>query len=190
MASVFLKSAEYIQDYPVSSLPEVGIIGRSNSGKSSLINALTQRKKLAQVSGSPGKTKLLNFYEIDKKYLLVDMPGYGYAARSHDVLKDWKVMIEGYLQSRASLKFVILIVDIDRKWTQDEENLLAWLESRSIEALIVINKVDKLNSKNLTLKKQYFKSVLKGQEVLFASATRGLGIDDLNRTIFEKLKSS
>ena len=144
----FIKSASNSTSYPPLLLPEIALIGRSNSGKSSLLNALSNQK-IAKVSATPGKTQLLNFFELDKKYYLVDMPGYGYAKRSRKEVFAWKNMIEVYLSRRESLVGLILIMDIRRKWAIEESQLLDWLDKERLSRkniVIVLNKSDKLNN--------------------------------------------
>lgn len=139
----FLTSAVDLQGCPEDSRPEIAIIGRSNAGKSSLINALGN-SRIAQVSSSPGKTRLLNFYE-GPAYRLVDMPGYGFAARSGDEQRGWQGMIEPFLAARANLIGLLLVMDVRRDWSEDEENLLRWLAPRDLPVVVVLTKADKLS---------------------------------------------
>src|SRR6478752_6525097 len=125
----FIKSAVLPKDYPIHKMAEVAIAGRSNAGKSSFINALT-RNKVAKVSSTPGKTTLLNFFNMEDSYVLVDMPGYGFAARSNDEISQWHQMIEAYLMSRENLVGLVVIMDIRRDWTADEELLKKFSDER------------------------------------------------------------
>lgn len=192
MSARFIISAADLAGCPQPTLPEVGIIGRSNAGKSTLINQILGRD-LARVSKSPGKTTLLNFFAVNEEYILVDMPGYGYAARSHKERESWSPMIEGYLENRENLRGLILVVDSGRPWTKDEDELLAWLNSRNRPVIIVFNKVDKRTQKELSAKKKeiaHLQIAGKGEfvkSVVYISAKSGRGIEELSRTVFEKL---
>lgn len=140
----FLKSAVKLEDCPAPTLPEIAFVGRSNAGKSSLINALFGCQ-IAKVSGKPGKTTLLNFFEVQDSFRFVDMPGYGYAARSASEVRSWRRMIENYFSCRSNLVGAVLIMDIRRKWQDDEEGLVSWLSQIEIPCAIVLSKADKLN---------------------------------------------
>ena len=183
----FIKSASNQNSYPHSLLPEIALAGRSNSGKSSLLNALSNQK-IAKVSATPGKTQLLNFFELDKKYYLVDMPGYGYAKRSKKEILVWKNMIETYLSQRQSLVGLILVMDIRRKWAIEESQLLDWLDKERLSRkniIIVLNKSDKL-SKNLQIKQAKEIQLNSRVENVFAiSCKKKIGISDLQKYIFK-----
>ncbi|MBO9667340.1 MAG: ribosome biogenesis GTP-binding protein YsxC, partial [Bdellovibrio sp.] len=140
----FIKSAVVPKDYPEHRKAEIAIAGRSNAGKSSFINGLATNK-IAKVSSTPGKTRLLNFFDMDASYVLVDMPGYGFAARSGDEMRDWHKMIETYLQSRESLKGLILVMDIRRSWSEDEELLKRFSETQGFPIAVVLTKADKMS---------------------------------------------
>ena len=122
MKAKFLKSAVNQEDYPPSDRPEVALVGRSNAGKSSLLNALAG-SKIAKVSQEPGKTRLLNFFDYGKQYRFVDMPGYGYASRSGSEILSWQEMITKYSDVRENLHGVVLIMDSARDWQEEESNL-------------------------------------------------------------------
>ena len=143
----FIKSAAKPKDYPPPGLPEVAFVGRSNVGKSSLINVLANRKALVRTSSTPGRTQLINFFDINNILTLVDLPGYGYAKAPPDVRKLWGPMIETYLAKRESLKTVVLILDIRRKPSDGDLDMLRWLGTYGIPPIIVLTKCDKL-SKN------------------------------------------
>lgn len=147
----FIKSAAKPKDYPPAGLPEVAFVGRSNVGKSSLINVLAGRKGLVRTSSTPGRTQLINFFEINSILTLVDLPGYGYAKAPPDVRKQWGPMIEAYLSTRESLRAVVLILDIRREPSDGDLNMLRWLEMYNIPPVIVLTKCDKL-SKNEQVK--------------------------------------
>lgn len=139
----YLKSAVFPLDFPETGLPEIAVAGRSNAGKSSLINLWTG-SKIAHVSKTAGKTRLLNFYEINKKYILVDMPGYGFASRSGKEVQDWQTMVENYLFTRKNLRGLILVMDMRRDWTQDEEMLKSFCSQQDIPITVALTKSDKL----------------------------------------------
>lgn len=138
----FVKSAFLPTDYPVHPLPEVAIVGRSNSGKSTLINLLAGRS-IAKTSQTPGKTRLLNFFS-SLKYMLVDMPGYGFASRGGDEIREWQRLIEEYLFNRDQLVGIILVMDIRRDWETDEAQLKSWAFQQGIPLLVVLSKADKM----------------------------------------------
>lgn len=143
-------SAVKKEQYPKTELPEFAFAGRSNVGKSSLINKLLGRRSLARVSATPGKTVTINFYNIDNSIFLVDLPGYGYAKRSREDIEKWGSMIEDYLNGRKQLKKVILLVDSRHEPTTDDKMMLEWIRtSKSGGAVVIATKTDKLNKKEL-----------------------------------------
>jgi GTP-binding protein len=143
----FITSATKPSQYPTMVLPEIAFAGRSNVGKSSLINTLVNRKHLVKTSSTPGRTQLINFFDINRRMGFVDLPGYGYAKVPVAVRKKWGPMIETYLSDRETLRGVVLIMDIRRIPRQEELNLLAWLNHYAIASILVLTKTDKL-SKN------------------------------------------
>ena len=140
----FVKSAVKPGHYPESELPEIAFAGRSNVGKSSLINKLLNRKKLVRTSRTPGCTQTINFFEINRQLMFVDLPGYGYAKVSKEVRKQWRPMVETYLTTRKNLRVVVVILDIRRSPSPDDLNLISWLSSHGVPFLIVLTKADKL----------------------------------------------
>jgi GTP-binding protein len=141
----FLTSAVRPQQYPATDVPEFAFAGRSNVGKSSLINTLVSRRKLVQTSSVPGKTRLINFFRVNEAFILVDLPGYGYARVSEEERRKWRPMVEQYLTGRANLKAVIVILDIRRTPNEDDAQLLDWLGRREIPAVLTVTKADKLS---------------------------------------------
>lgn len=147
---MLIKSAEFVtsavkpSQYPDVGLPEVAFAGRSNVGKSSLINCLVNRKSLVKTSSTPGKTRLINFFDINHEMLFVDLPGYGYAKVSKKEKAKWGPMVESYLAGRPSLNGVLLLIDMRRTPGEDEFLLLEWLEHYNIPGQIVLTKSDKL----------------------------------------------
>lgn len=142
-------SAVNPSQYPKDGLPEFAFVGRSNVGKSSLINKLLNRKSLARVSSSPGKTATINFYNVDDTIYLVDLPGYGYAARSREEIKAWGDMIETYLTGREPLYQVFLLVDSRHAPTQDDKLMLEWLRHYQETVVVIATKTDKLSKREL-----------------------------------------
>lgn len=140
----FVQSASRYDQFPVKQMPQVAIAGRSNCGKSSFINSFG-RQKIAKVSGTPGKTRLLNIFDVEEKFWLVDMPGYGYAARSHSERGDWEKMIEEYLVSSEKIKGLILLMDVRRNWSDEETMILDFCSARDINILVGLTKGDKLS---------------------------------------------
>jgi GTP-binding protein len=190
MAGKFIKSAADFEGCPPPKLAEIGIVGRSNSGKSTLINAISKQKNLAKTSQTPGKTQLLNFFDIDGKYVLVDMPGYGYAARSQEQKSAWSPMIEQYLQYRDNLAIVILVMDVNRAWSQDEQNLVEWLANFGLPVVLAVNKCEKLNQSQKVAKSREFAEIDCVAATVFVSAEQRIGIDELMRTVFENQRQS
>lgn len=150
----FLTSAADREGCPKDAQPEIALVGRSNAGKSSFINALAN-SRIAQVSNTPGKTRLLNFYQAPK-YRWVDMPGYGFAARSSHERDDWIDMIEPFLSKRENLVGLLIIMDIRRVWSDDETNLLNWIAPRELPSAVVLTKADKISAAE---KLEYVESV-------------------------------
>ena len=143
--AVFIKSAVKPKDFPPAELPEVAFVGRSNVGKSSLINVLAGRKALVRTSSTPGRTQLINFFDINSILTLVDLPGYGYAKAPPELRKQWGPMIETYLAQRENLRAVVLILDIRRIPSDGDLDMLGWLERYEIPPIIVLTKCDKLS---------------------------------------------
>ncbi len=141
----FVKSAVKAAHYPEYDFPEVAFAGRSNVGKSSLINTLIQRKGMVKTSSKPGCTQLINFFLINENLSFVDLPGYGYAKVSKKLRAQWQPMIDRYLSTRESLLGLVLLIDIRRDPQKEEFEMAKWLESRDIPYLVVLTKADKLS---------------------------------------------
>jgi len=178
---LIIKSAEFVtsavkpSQYPLSVLPEIAFSGRSNVGKSSLINILLNRKRLVKTSSTPGRTQLINFFNINEAFYFVDLPGYGYAKVPASVKKKWGPMIETYLTTRETLKGVVLIMDIRRMPGSEELNFIDWLNHYYISTILVLTKSDKLSKTRQ--KKQQLEianalSVNKDNLVLFSAKSR------------------
>lgn len=144
MKSEFVTSATNKDQWPQTLLPEVVVVGRSNVGKSSFINALTQRKKLAYVGNTPGKTRLINFFSIDEKWMLVDVPGYGYAKMSKQMLLKMGTMMDEYFTQREQIAGVISLVDARHEPTHDDLDMIDTLKQLQIPIVVVATKIDKV----------------------------------------------
>ena len=145
LSAEFVTSAVKPAQYPPVKYPEMAFAGRSNVGKSSLINTLVNRKHLVKTSSTPGRTQLINFFNINNNLTFVDLPGYGYAKVPAAVRKNWGPMIETYLSTRKTLKGVVVIMDIRRIPRQEEHDLIDWLKYFSIAGILVLTKTDKLS---------------------------------------------
>lgn len=181
-------SAEYFisavgpKQYPEGERPEVAFAGRSNVGKSSLINRLLNRKSLARTSARPGKTQCLNFYNINEQYYFVDLPGYGFAKVSKDVKEQWGRMIEAYLRDRQNLKGVIHLVDIRHEPSSDDVAMYQWLKHYNIPVAVVATKADKISRGNYQKHSKIIRDKLQMQKddlLILFSAENGQGKDEL-----------
>ena len=146
-------TAGFASQFPTDPIPQMALSGRSNVGKSSLINTLLGRKSLARVSATPGKTITVNFYEVDKKLFLVDLPGYGFAARNHDDRDKWSSLTDGYFTKNKNIdlvKGVVQLIDCRAGITKDDAMMLDWMNQSGIFYIVVITKVDKLNKTQRT----------------------------------------
>ncbi|HTQ61118.1 MAG TPA: ribosome biogenesis GTP-binding protein YihA/YsxC [Candidatus Solibacter sp.] len=148
MDAQLLISAARPDQFPAESLPEIAFLGRSNVGKSSLLNCLAGQNKLAFTSATPGRTQLINFYRVGEKFHFVDLPGYGFARVPKDVASRWKRLIEQYLLYRRSLELCFLILDARRGWMEQDLELKQWLEFHNRRFLVIATKTDKLKSQN------------------------------------------
>jgi GTP-binding protein len=148
MEAEFLISAARPDQFPAETLPEIAFLGRSNVGKSSLLNCLTGQKGLAFTSAKPGCTQLINFYRVGGQFNFVDLPGYGYARVPKDITSQWKELIEQYLQRRGSLQLCFVILDARRGWMEKDLELKQWLEFHNRRYLVIATKTDKLKSQN------------------------------------------
>lgn len=172
-----------MQGCPADQMLEVAIVGRSNAGKSSLINALAG-SRIAQVSSTPGKTRLLNFYQ-GPSYRLVDMPGYGFAARSGGEQRDWRQMIESFLATRGNLVGLLLVMDVRRDWSEDEANLIAWMQPRGLPSAVVLTKGDKLSRSAGLQRVRELRRQSGLENVMLASALDRTGLKEIESFVFE-----
>jgi len=171
----FIKSAAKPAHYPPAVLPEVAFAGRSNVGKSSLINVLVNRKNLVRTSSTPGRTQLINFFAVNEEFNLVDLPGYGYARVPLAVKKEWGPMMETYLSTRPNLRGVVLIFDIRRTPLAEDRQMLDWLRSYDIPPLLVVTKCDKVSRNERVRQAAIIASSLgieRGELTFFSTLTR------------------
>ncbi|MDD3262568.1 MAG: ribosome biogenesis GTP-binding protein YihA/YsxC [Candidatus Absconditabacteria bacterium] len=180
----FIKSASKLSECPVAHFPEFALVGRSNVGKSSLINMLTQRKQLAKSSVTPGKTQLLNYFLINESRYLVDLPGYGYAKYSKSQRIDWMDTMQEYLNNRPTLKTVFLLIDGSISAQDIDFDFMQVLAEDNIPFEIIVTKTDKTNQKELhknitAFQKMYDKRFGQKPELFMTSSTKGRGKDKI-----------
>lgn len=190
----FLKGAVSLNDLPTDNRLEVAFAGRSNVGKSSLINALTSRKALARTSNTPGRTRELNYFTIGEDLYLVDMPGYGYARASKDLIQNWTQLIEDYLKGRPQLRRVFLLIDARHGLKDSDRLTMDLMDQMAVSYQIVLTKSDKLKVPALqtTLAKlahELSKHPAAYPHIIATSARKGHGLDELKATIAGMLKN-
>ena len=186
MKAEFVTSSAKPENFPSDRLPEIAFLGRSNVGKSSLINALIGQKRLAFTSNTPGRTQTINFYRIDDAFYFVDLPGYGYARVPLALAREWKTLIEHYLQKREYLKSSCLILDTRRGWTEKDLDLKRWLEHYGRHYLVIATKTDKLNRSELEHGLCAIRQ--EGVEPLSFSALTGRGVREIWQAIATTLQ--
>ncbi len=183
----FINSAPRLQDAPPDQGREIAFAGRSNAGKSSAINTLVQQNALARVSKTPGRTQLLNFFQIDEQRKLVDLPGYGYAKVPEAIKKDWGKMMETYLSQRQALYGIVLVMDIRHPLTDFDWQMIEWCQHGNLRIHIILTKADKLNfgaAKNTLLQVQRELSHLEIPVSLqLFSALKRMGIDEIHEVL-------
>jgi len=186
-------SAGLPKQFPSDPIPQVAFSGRSNVGKSSLINTLLGRKSLARVSSAPGKTITINFYDVDKKLYLVDLPGYGFAKRNPEDKKKWSALTDGYFTANKNidrLTLVLQLIDSRVGPTKDDEMMLEFLRAAELPFVVVATKIDKLNAterkKNLEAISSH--PLISGEKVIAFSSLKGEGKDELWKTVLSYAK--
>ncbi len=190
----FIRSASSTKDFPENSKAEIAFCGRSNAGKSSAINALCLQKGLARTSKTPGRTQLLNFFQLDGDAFLVDLPGYGYAKAPAAAQKQWHKLVEDYLLTRKALIGLILLMDSRHPLTDIDRNMIAWSEHYKLPMYVLLTKCDKLKRNQLMKSLTYVSSTLEQQGLDCAvqafSATKKIGVTQASNKISEWLSSS
>lgn len=179
--SKFVQSLSALREFPGQGLPEIAMVGKSNVGKSSLINGLTRNSKLARTSSEPGKTRLVNLYLINDAFFLVDLPGYGFAKAPRQEKQKWAEMIEGYLKGSGHLKRVFLLVDIRHAPTEDDQMMVEYLRHYDIPFTVAATKADKLSKAQRGRNIPVICRALAVQpwEIITTSAREALGLDRL-----------
>lgn len=182
--SKFIKSAVSCKDFPNDGLKEIAIVGRSNVGKSSLINSLLQRKRIAKVSSTPGKTRTLNFFLINNSFYLVDLPGYGYAKVSKSERDSWKYIAESYFNNRVYIDRVILLIDSRHDPFESDVTMYNWINSLNYKIDIIATKSDKLTYSQIKKNEHIFKRQFSKSNILFYSSLKNYNRDELVNFIF------
>ncbi|MDP4221065.1 MAG: ribosome biogenesis GTP-binding protein YihA/YsxC [Bacteroidota bacterium] len=187
MAVKFIKSVFTPEDLPSDGLPEIALFGRSNVGKSSLINTLADRKEIARTSSTPGKTQCLNYYLFDNFYL-VDMPGYGYARASKTSRFQWIGLIERYFETRNELRAVGILIDARHIGLANDVVLMQWLAEQEHPWFIVLTKIDKVKQQDLAAHEKYLKQEFRQAQVVFKTSSKdGKGVRTLLHFIKERV---
>ncbi len=185
MQAEFIACAVTVRDFPREGMPEIVIAGRSNVGKSSLINRLAGRKGIARTSSTPGKTRSINFYRFDDSFHLVDLPGYGYARAGKAINRKWSRLIEQYFRDRSTIRLVIHLVDSRIEPTSLDLELEAWLDELKMPSLVVATKADKLSGNKRAVQQRVISAAFHGAPVIMASALNGIGCKELWMRVVE-----
>jgi GTP-binding protein len=176
----FIRGASSPEQFPSDGLPEVAFLGRSNVGKSSLINAIAGQRGLAFTSNTPGRTQSINFYRVDDRLYFTDLPGYGYAKVPVAAKNEWAKLIEHYLRERSTLRLSFLILDARRGWMDKDLELKAWLEVNNQPYIVVASKIDKLNQSE---QRRSIQAIRQYAEPLPFSAVTGRGVREIWQAI-------
>ncbi len=190
MQAEFVVSAVKEFDFPSAGLPEVVLAGRSNVGKSSLINKLANSRGLARTSSTPGKTQSINFYRFDRAFFLVDLPGFGYAKVEKSASLGWKHLIENYFRDRSAIVLAIHLVDARLPPTKLDRELSAWLDFLEVPRLVVATKADKLSGNEKVVQQREISGAFGGKPVILASAVTGIGCKEIWKRVMESVRSS
>lgn len=182
LKAAFLKSISNVSQISNNILPEVAFAGRSNVGKSSLLNALFQRKNLVKTSSTPGKTQLINYFDINEKFFCVDLPGYGYAKISKDKKASWQNMLETFLTTNKQLKMIYLLIDSRHDLMESDKEMISWLDYCHLNFTIVLSKIDKISKNELSNKIKMIKNYTDKNTFTFSYKNLNL-IDTLRKQI-------
>ena len=186
--AVFYRSYADARKIPSDRRPQIAFAGRSNVGKSSLLNEVVGQKRLAKTSKTPGRTRLLNFFLINDRYYFVDLPGYGYAKASESDKRQWGKLVNEYLEGSESLKGLCFLLDCRRDPNEDDLLMLEWLESGKINYVVILTKADKLSRSNLIKKSREIEKIFKVTPIPFSSLS-GIGKKELMRWIEDVVSS-
>lgn len=163
---VYIKSISSIDQIPKEKIPEIAIIGRSNVGKSTLINTICGRKNIAKISTTPGKTKLINFFLVNKSFYLVDLPGYGFAKLPKDLLESWTNLIEQYLLKSNNIRIIFLLIDSRHNIMKSDIEMINWLNINNLPFTVILTKMDKISKNKQNHQVKFYKSIMPDNHVL------------------------
>ena len=185
----FIKSASKKEEFIIDDLPQIAIVGRSNVGKSSLINLLTNNSKMAKTSSMPGRTRLVNYFDINNQCYLVDLPGYGFAKASKNLTSAWDSVMNDYFVDNEKLKLVLVLIDSRLNPTELDIQMLDYLAEHEIPALIVMTKTDKLNRSEINLNKDKISKQLRYNKDLIipTSTLKKVGVEDIAKKLDDYL---
>lgn len=181
--ATFFTSTTLLSDLPLGEKPHIAMIGRSNVGKSSLINHLTQQKKLARVSADPGRTQTINLYDIDSRFFLVDLPGYGYAQTSKEKRAEFSTMIHEYLEQTSQIHLIFLVIDARIPPSPLDAAMAQWLQEKNLPFIIIANKMDKLSAEDTRKLHRTLENLYPGVRCIEHSITSGKNRKELWATI-------
>jgi len=184
----FIKSVNNLKDRP-KPLPEICFVGRSNVGKSSLINMILSRK-IAKISATPGKTRFLNYFLINNNFYFVDLPGYGYAKISKEEQEKWKIFITSYLQNNQNLKLVFQLIDVRHEYKNNDKIMVDFLEYYNIPYIVVLTKSDKLGQQKINEQYNYYKNIFKDKSLILTSANKNIGKNQILEDLLYHLNKS
>jgi len=185
----FHRAAYKPDDFPTDRRPQFAMVGRSNVGKSSLINAVLKRKAVARVSQTPGKTQAIQFYLINDRFYIVDFPGYGYAKVPRDMARSWGELVRGYLESADALKLIFILLDVRRTPSPEDRQMHDWTTASGIDERILLTKSDKLSNNQLVKSRTEIARDLQITEdrLIACSVMKGNGIEQVRREIASRL---
>lgn len=189
LACKFIGSFYKLEQIPKDRRPQIAFAGRSNVGKSTLLNKLTGQKKLAKVSQTPGKTRSVNFFLINDKFYFVDLPGYGYAKVSKKEREDWGQLLESYLLESPHLKGIIILLDCRREPNEDDIQLIEWITAKEMPAIAVVTKADKLNRDKINRKVKQIENDF-GLSAIPFSAVKGMGKNEIFAAVESLLENN